>query len=99
MDKWTKPLLNALKNIRKVFRLVCSAKSAIAQHALGNRDRILFDNITVLDHISHYIKEAIEIKFERNNFNRDSGLMLSNAWATATHHFMGQDSRTGRVSV
>ncbi|KAJ4428341.1 hypothetical protein ANN_24360 [Periplaneta americana] len=29
------------------------------------------------------IKEAIEIKLEKNNFNRDSGLQLSQAWTPA----------------
>ncbi|KAJ4425534.1 hypothetical protein ANN_27728 [Periplaneta americana] len=41
----------------------------------------------VINKSSHYwdrtIKEIIEIKLEKNNFNRDGGLQLSQAWTLA----------------
>ena len=47
----------------------------------NNRYHIVFDNITILNCTSHYegriFKEAIEIKLENNNFNKDFRLILS----------------------
>ncbi|KAJ4427458.1 hypothetical protein ANN_25103 [Periplaneta americana] len=53
----------------------------------GTGTVVLFDHTKVINKSSHYwdrtIKEAIEIKLEKNNFNRDSGLQLSQAWTPA----------------
>ncbi|KAJ4450576.1 hypothetical protein ANN_02003 [Periplaneta americana] len=60
---------------------------AMAQHSIEKEHKILFDHTKVINKSSHYwdrtIKEAIEIKLEKNNFNRDSGLQLSQAWTPA----------------
>ncbi|KAJ4449929.1 hypothetical protein ANN_01336 [Periplaneta americana] len=62
-------------------------KIPLAQHSIEKEHKILFDHTKVINISSHYwdrtIKEAIEIKLERNNFNRDSGLQLSQAWTPA----------------
>ncbi|KAJ4427685.1 hypothetical protein ANN_25334 [Periplaneta americana] len=59
----------------------------VAQHSIEKEHKILFDHTKVINKSSHYwdrtIKEAIEIKLEKNNFNRDSGLQLSQAWTPA----------------
>ncbi|KAJ4439850.1 hypothetical protein ANN_07978 [Periplaneta americana] len=62
-------------------------KRPVAQHSIEKEHKILFDHTKVINKSSHYwdrtIKEAIEIKLEKNNFNRDSGLQLSQAWTPA----------------
>ncbi|KAJ4432826.1 hypothetical protein ANN_21465 [Periplaneta americana] len=67
-------------------RITCR-ESYLAQHSIEKEHKILFDHTKVINKSSHYwdrtIKEAIEIKLERNNFNRDSGLQLSQAWTPA----------------
>ncbi|KAJ4427299.1 hypothetical protein ANN_24919, partial [Periplaneta americana] len=69
------------------LRLYYPEKSAVAQHSIEKEHKILFDHTKVINKSSHYwdrtIKEAIEIKLEKNNFNRDSGLQLSQAWTPA----------------
>ncbi|KAJ4437425.1 hypothetical protein ANN_17569 [Periplaneta americana] len=80
------------KNLNQAFsarnlRLYYPEKSAVAQHSIEKEHKILFDHTKVINKSSHYwdrtIKEAIEIKVEKNNFNRDSGLQLSQAWTPA----------------
>ncbi|KAJ4433104.1 hypothetical protein ANN_15361 [Periplaneta americana] len=64
-----------------------SEQKWLAQHSIEKEHKILFDHTKVINKSSHYwdrtIKEAIEIKLEKNNFNRDSGLQLSQAWTPA----------------
>ncbi|KAJ4435101.1 hypothetical protein ANN_23676 [Periplaneta americana] len=66
---------------------VLPGKICSAQHSIEKEHKILFDHTKVINKSSHYwdrtIKEAIEIKLEKNNFNRDSGLQLSQAWTPA----------------
>ncbi|KAJ4427602.1 hypothetical protein ANN_25250 [Periplaneta americana] len=72
---------------KRNLRLYYPEKSAVAQHSIEKEHKILFDHTKVINKSSHYwdrtIKEAIEIKLEKNNFNRDSGLQLSQAWTPA----------------
>ena len=62
-------------------------KSVVAQHALENNHHIGFDEARLIDRARNYCdrigKEAIEIKLQPNNFNRDSGLHISKAWDPA----------------
>ena len=79
-------IAKCLKEHKRNLRLLYPDKSAVAQHALDSRHCILFDNITILDCTSHYedelIKEAIEIKLEGNNLNRNSGWIPCDAIMT-----------------
>ncbi|KAJ4434821.1 hypothetical protein ANN_23392 [Periplaneta americana] len=76
-----------IKEHKRSLRLYYPEKSAVAQHSIEKEHKILFDHTKVINKSSHYwdrtIKEAIEIKLEKNNFNRDSGLQLSQAWTPA----------------
>ncbi|KAJ4443243.1 hypothetical protein ANN_04911 [Periplaneta americana] len=76
-----------IKEHKRNLRLYYPEKSAVAQHSIEKEHKILFDHTKVINKSSHYwdrtIKEAIEIKLEKNNFNRDSGLQLSQAWTPA----------------
>ena len=62
-------------------------KLTVAQHALENNHHIGFDEARLIDRATNYWdhirKEAIEIKLQTNNFNRDSGLHISKAWDPA----------------
>ncbi|KAJ4435173.1 hypothetical protein ANN_23749 [Periplaneta americana] len=74
------------RNFRRKFGVdPPSGPSILAQHSIEKEHKILFDH-TKVNKSSHYwdrtIKEAIEIKLEKNNFNRDSGLQLSQGMDT-----------------
>jgi hypothetical protein len=63
---------------------------------------INFSSASVLDRTSGYVdrlvKEAIEVHLNKNNFNRDSGFILSQAWSPVTNMLMnvrGGPSRAG----
>ena len=62
-------------------------KSAVAQHALENNHHIVFDEARLIDRARNYWdrirREAIEMKLQHNNFNKDSGLHISKAWSSA----------------
>ena len=62
-------------------------KSTVAQQALENNHHIGFDEARLIDRVTNYWdrirREAIEIKLQPNNFNRDSGLHISKAWDPA----------------
>ena len=57
-------------------------KSAVA-HAVENNHHISFDEARLIDRATNYWdlirREALEIKLQPNNFNRDSGLHISKA--------------------
>ncbi|KAJ4426275.1 hypothetical protein ANN_27087 [Periplaneta americana] len=76
-----------IKEHKRNLRLYYPEKSAVAQHSIEKEHKILFDHTKVINKSSHHwdrtIKEAIEIKLEKNNFNRDRGLQLSQAWTPA----------------
>ncbi|KAJ4426852.1 hypothetical protein ANN_26651 [Periplaneta americana] len=76
-----------IKEHKRNLRLYYPEKSAVAQHSIEKEHKILFYHTKVINKSSHYwdstIKEAIEIKLEKNNFNRDGGLQLSQAWTLA----------------
>jgi hypothetical protein len=56
-------------------------KSVVAEHSITDGHQIDFNNVPVLDRASRYVdrlvKEAIQIRLNQNNFNRDNGFTLS----------------------
>ena len=64
-----------------------SDQSAVAQHALENNHHIGYNETRLIDRATNYWdcirREAVEIKLQPNNFNRDSGLHISKAWDPA----------------
>jgi hypothetical protein len=56
----------------------------VAEHSINTGHCIDFSNTIVLVRTSSYmdrlVKEAIDIRLNNQNFNRDGGLMLSRAW-------------------
>jgi hypothetical protein len=66
------------------IRLKQSDKSAVAEHNTNTGHRIDFSSTSVLGKTASYvdclIKEAVEIRLNTKNFNRDGSLMLSPVW-------------------
>jgi hypothetical protein len=56
-------------------------KSVVAEHINDTGQSMKFNNICrlakVKEYVDHLVKEIIEIQLHPNNFNRDSGFMLS----------------------
>ena len=73
-----------LKEHKRHLRLGQLEKSAIAEHCVSQDHTIKFEETKILCHAKGFwdrlTKEAIEIKLEKNNFNRDSGYSISNTW-------------------
>jgi hypothetical protein len=63
------------------IRLDQLEKSAVAEHSVNTGYQIDFSNITILDRTLGYmdrvVKEAVHIRLNRKNFNRDNGFNLS----------------------
>jgi len=78
-------------------------KSAVAEHSINTGHQIDFNNISVLDRASGYmdclIKEAIQIRLNYKNFNRDSGFTLSRAWNPVTKLLFRHDTDPGKVAI
>lgn len=66
------------------IRLFYPDKSAVAEHAINMGHRIKFGETAILARSSNFwervVREAVEIRLEPNNMNRDSGIQLSPAW-------------------
>jgi hypothetical protein len=73
-----------IKEHRRHFRLCQPEKSAVAEHSINNDHTILWDKARILCRANHFwerlTKEAIEIRLEKKNFNRDQGYNLSTSW-------------------
>jgi hypothetical protein len=61
----------------------------------------MLNSISVLDRASgymdHLIKEAIKMKLNYENFNRNSGFTVSWAWYPATNLLSNQEAGPGSV--
>jgi hypothetical protein len=72
-------------------RLDQPEKSAVAEHSINSGHQIDFNSVSVLDRTSEYmdrlVKEAIQIRLNHKNFNRDNGFTLSRAWNPITKLF------------
>jgi hypothetical protein len=77
-------------------------KSVVAEHSVNTGHQIDFSNITILDRTSGYmdriVKEAIHIRLNRENFNRDNGFNLSRAWFPITRMLTCQMAEQGKES-
>jgi hypothetical protein len=74
-------------------------KSVVAELSMNTGHQIDFSNITILDRTSGYmdqdIKEAIHIRLNRKNFNRDNGFNLSRAWFPVMSMLANQNAEQG----
>jgi hypothetical protein len=67
----------------------------VTEQSINTAHCIDFSNTTVLDRMSSYmdrlVKEAIGIRLNNKNFNRDDGLMLSHAWHPVINMLSNQE--------
>jgi hypothetical protein len=79
---------NRCKEHKRHIHLGQPGNSAVAEHSIETGHNIDFNNIMILEkvtgYMNHLVKEAIEICLHPNNFNRDGGLNLSQAWQPVT---------------
>ena len=58
--------------------------SAVLKHANGTRQKLLWNEIKLIDRDCHWytrkVKEAIHIRINSNNINRDYGAEIPEAW-------------------
>jgi hypothetical protein len=77
-------------------------KSAVAEHSVNTRHRIDFNSTSVLDKAAGYmdrlVKEAIEIRLNTINFNRDGGFTLSRAWYPVINMLHNEKAGPSRAS-
>jgi hypothetical protein len=71
------------KGHRRHIHLDQPHKSAVTEHSINTGHCIFFSSKIILDRMSSYmdnlVKEAIAIRLNNKNFNRDGGLLLSHA--------------------
>jgi hypothetical protein len=84
------------------IRLEQLEKSAMAEHSINTGHHIEFSSTSILDKAAGYmdclIKEAVEIRLNFNNFNRDCGFLLSRAWYAVNKMLHNQKAGPGRAS-
>jgi hypothetical protein len=73
------------------------------EHNFNTGHRIDFSSTSVLDKMTGYmdclVKEAIEIRLNTGNFNREGGFMLSQAWYPVINMLSNQKAGQNRVST
>jgi hypothetical protein len=66
--------------------------SAVAKHSTNTVYGMDFSGTSILHRTSGYtdrlLKEEIEVRLKKNNFNRKVGLILSHAWSLITNMLM-----------
>jgi hypothetical protein len=76
-------------------------KFAVTEHSINTGHEIDF-NESILDRASGYmdrlVKEAIQIRLNQKNFNRDRGFKLSRAWNPVTKLF-NHDIDPGKAAI
>lgn len=87
---------------KRCIRLGYPEKSAVAQHMYDHDHHINFQGVRNLGNQPTYwgrvVAEALEIKLHRNNYNRDNGLELSQAWNPAIR-ILQERSKSGPTSA
>jgi hypothetical protein len=78
-------------------------KSAVAEHSINTGHQIDFNNFSVLGRASGYmaclVEEAIQIRLNQKNFNRDNGFTLSWAWNSITKLLFTHDIDPGKAAI
>jgi hypothetical protein len=84
------------------IRLKQPEKSAVAEHSINTRHHIDFSSTSVLDKAAGYmdrlVKEAIEIRLNTRNFNREGGFTLGQAWYPVINMLCNEKAGPSRAS-
>jgi hypothetical protein len=85
------------------MRLDQLEKSAVVEHSIDAGHKIDFSNVSVLDrasgYVDHLVKEAIQIRLNQNNFNRDNSFTLSWAWNPVTKLLFTHNLDPGKAAI
>jgi hypothetical protein len=77
-------------------------KSVVAKLCINTGHKIDFSNVSLFDRASGYmeclVKEAIQIRLNQKNFNRNNGFTLSQAWNPVTKLFK-HDIDSGKAAI
>jgi hypothetical protein len=83
------------KEHRSHIRLNQPDKSAVVEHSINTGHCIDISNTIVLyrtwSYMDRLVKEAIGIRLNNKNLNRDGGLMLSRAWNPVINMLSNQE--------
>jgi hypothetical protein len=75
----------------------------VAEHSINTGHQIDFNIMSVLDstsgYMDHLVKEAIQIRLNHKNFNRDRGFTLSWAWNPVTKVLFKCDTDPGKAAI
>ena len=79
-----RPMHERMKEHDRDIRLARSQNSAVSEHANSTRHKPLWNETKLIDRESHWytrkVKEAIYIRLNPNNINRDNGAKVPEAW-------------------
>ena len=79
-----RPMQERMKENDRNIRLACTQNSAVSEHAYGTRHKPVWNKTKFIVRESHWytrkVKEAIHIRLNPNNINRDSGAEIPEAW-------------------
>jgi hypothetical protein len=85
------------------IRLDQPEKSAMAEHSINTGHQIDFNKISVLDRTSEYmdrlVNEAIQMRLNKKNFNRDSGFTMSQGWNPLRKLMFEHDTDPGKAAI
>ena len=78
------PMQERMKEHDRDIRLARTRNSAVSEHANGTGHKPLWNEIKFIDRDNHWytwkVKEAIHIRLNPNNINRDNGAEIPEAW-------------------
>ena len=89
-----RPMQERMKENDRNIRLACTQNSAVSEHAYGTRHKPVWNKTKFIVRESHWytrkVKEAIHIRLNPNNINRDSGAEIPEAWMPTKRKHLNQ---------
>ena len=89
-----RPIQERMKENDRDIRLARTQNSAVSEHANGARHKPLWNKTKLIAQESHWytrkVKEAIHIRLNPNNINRDSGAEIPEAWMPTKRKHLNQ---------
>ena len=79
-----RPMQESMKEHDRDIRLARTQNSAVSEHANGTGHKPLWNEVKFIDRDNHWYtrkaKEAVHIRLNPNNINRDNGAEIPEAW-------------------
>ena len=95
-----RPMQNRIKEHERDIRLARTQTSAVSEYANNTGHNPLWNEVKFIDRDPHWytrrVKEAIHVRLQPKNINRDSGIEISEAWMpTIKKHNNRRNTTTG----